>query len=169
MAQNSQDSRQDLPQLVDYPHLPEAIIETIQLPLLVLDEAFVVVRTNNAFCSHFRVSLEGTVGQPLEDLGNGQWKIAELRHMLEETIPRHGHIEDYRIEHEFPSLGRRAILLNARRINGNPERPDLYPLQRWMSRIKSVRFTSWRGSANTRKSSSIRSGKRSLCWIGISG
>ena len=125
MVQISEASNQGLPLFVDHRHLAEAIIETIQLPLLVLDDAFVVVRANHAFCSHFRVSSEETLGQPLEDVGNGQWKIEDLRHLLEEIIPRHGHIEDYRIEHEFPSLGRRAMLLNTRRINGNAERPDL--------------------------------------------
>ncbi len=125
MAQNPKDPIQVLSQLVDYTHLAEGIIETIQLPLLVLDDAFVVVLTNHAFCSHFQVSAEKTVGQPLEALGNGQWKFAELRHMLEEIIPRHGHIENYRIEHDFPPLGRRAMLLNARRITGDAERPDL--------------------------------------------
>lgn len=125
MVQNPKGSIRGVPQIAEYLHLPEAIIETVQLPLLVLDDAFVVVRTNPAFCRHFQVRSEETVGRPLEGLGNGQWNIAELQRLLEEIIPRHGHVEDYRIEHEFPSLGRRVMLLNAHRIDGMAERPDL--------------------------------------------
>ena len=47
---------------------------------------------------------------------NGQWDIPALRHLLEKIIPEHTTVEAYEVEHRFPVLGPRVMLLNARRI-----------------------------------------------------
>jgi hypothetical protein len=58
-------------------------------------------------------------------LGNNQWDIPELRRLLEEIIPENAEIRDYPVRHEFPSIGERTMLLNARRIDREEGRPDL--------------------------------------------
>jgi hypothetical protein len=54
----------------------------------------------------------------LYDLGNGQWDIPKLRQLLEEILPRNSTFNDFVVEHEFPRIGRKRMLLNARRILG---------------------------------------------------
>jgi two-component sensor histidine kinase len=50
------------------------------------------------------------------ELGAGQWNIPGLRTLLEDIIPKRRTVEAYEVEHEFPSIGRRVMLLNARRV-----------------------------------------------------
>jgi signal transduction histidine kinase len=59
-----------------------------------------------------------TIGQYVYDLGNGQWGIPNLRTLLEEILPRDQIFRDFEIDHDFPLLGRRIMLLNARKLSG---------------------------------------------------
>ena len=84
--------------------------------LLVLDEGFRVISANGAFYRRFRVWPEETVGRPLFALGDGQWDTPRLRELLEKILPRHQSFDDFRVEHVFPGVGRRTMLLNARQV-----------------------------------------------------
>jgi len=96
--------------------LEQAIVDTVREPLLVLDEELRVVIASRSFYTAFKVNREETEGRLLFELGSGQWNIPGLRKLLEDIIPRHTTIEKYEVEHEFPSIGRRTMLLNARKI-----------------------------------------------------
>lgn len=96
--------------------LEQAIVDTVRDPLLVLDEELRVVTASRSYYSAFRVNPTETEGRLLFELGNRQWDIPELRKLLVDIIPRHTTIEKYEVEHEFPSIGRRTMLLNARKI-----------------------------------------------------
>lgn len=96
--------------------LAEGIVNTITEPLLVLDGALQVVSAIRSFFSHFRVTPDETVGRKIYDLGNGQWNIPSLRDLLENILPHDQVMENYRVEHDFPGLGPRRMVLNARRI-----------------------------------------------------
>jgi two-component sensor histidine kinase len=96
--------------------LEEAIVDTVREPLIVLDAALRVVVASRSFYRAFHVTREETVGRSLWELGNGQWNIPSLRKLLAEIIPRHTTIEAYEVAHEFPMIGRRAMLLNARTV-----------------------------------------------------
>ena len=96
--------------------LEEAIVDTVREPLIVLDEALRVVVASRSFYQTFQVARRQTEGRPLYELGNGQWNIPSLRRLLEEIIPDHTTIEKYEVEHDFPAIGRRSMLLNARRV-----------------------------------------------------
>jgi hypothetical protein len=50
------------------------------------------------------------------ELGNGQWNETKLRILLEDILPKNTHFEDFKVEHEFPTIGRKIMILNARRI-----------------------------------------------------
>jgi two-component sensor histidine kinase/PAS domain-containing protein len=102
--------------LVGNGELAAAIVATITQPLLVLDGALRIELANRAFLERFEVSPEETVGRQLYDLGNGQWDVPELRHLLEEVLSRRQAVKDYRIEHEFERIGRKIMLLNANPI-----------------------------------------------------
>jgi nitrogen-specific signal transduction histidine kinase len=125
MARHPTDDNGILPGLNEYPDLSEAIIETVQLPLLVLNSGMRLVRANSAFFSHFKVTSEDTVGRTLTELGNGQWHISELFQLLDNVLTQDEPVTNYRVEHEFPTLGPRVMYVNARRIVAKGPRPDL--------------------------------------------
>jgi diguanylate cyclase (GGDEF)-like protein/PAS domain S-box-containing protein len=93
----------------------ENIIDTIREPLLVLDSDLRVILANRSFSKVFKVTLEETTGQYIYDLGNKQWDIPKLRNLLEDILPRNTKFNDFEVEHEFPTIGRKIMLLNARK------------------------------------------------------
>lgn len=103
----------------DLESLADAVIETVDLPILVLDGDMRVQRANSAFYSQFRVDPEETLGRLVYQLGNGQWDIPELRVLLQEILPRDRVVRNYRVAHEFELIGRRIMELNARCIAGD--------------------------------------------------
>jgi len=84
--------------------LGSAIVNTIRLPLLVLNGEMRVIALSPSFSQTFKVLPEETIGRLLFDLGNGQWDISALRHLLEDVIPRHITMEAFEVEHEFPEM-----------------------------------------------------------------
>jgi two-component system CheB/CheR fusion protein len=94
----------------------EAIVETIREPLLVLDAGLHIKSANKAFYQTFMVTPEETLDSSIFDLGNGQWNITQLRIFLEEILPNNILFEDFIVDHEFPSIGHKKMLVNARRI-----------------------------------------------------
>ena len=96
--------------------LAEAIVDAIREPLLVLDPDLRVIAASRSFYRTFAVTPRKTEGQLVFDLGEGQWNIPGLRALLEDIIPKRRTVEAYEVEHEFPSIGRRVMLLNARRV-----------------------------------------------------
>jgi two-component sensor histidine kinase len=94
----------------------QAIVDTVSDPLLVLDASLCVQAANRAFFATFGVDSYETIGQPLYQLGNGQWDIPGLRHLLEDIIPKSSAVINYEVEHDFPGLGPRTMLLTARAL-----------------------------------------------------
>lgn len=92
------------------------IIATLREPFLVLDRDLRVQTANAAFYRSFRVSREETEGRFLHELGDGQWDIPSLRALLADVIPGDRPVHDFLVEHTFPALGPRAMLVNARRF-----------------------------------------------------
>ena len=103
----------------------EAIVETVRDPLLVLGGDLRVRSANPAFYRLFQTVAADAEGQRVYDLGGGRWNIPDLRRLLEEMIPEQGQISGYEVELAVPGLGRRCLLLNARRIHGDAYRPEL--------------------------------------------
>jgi PAS domain S-box-containing protein len=96
--------------------LAQAIVDTIRDPLLVLDQHLRVVSANRAFHQTFRMTRQDIQGRPVYRLGDGQWDIPELRLLLEDVAPQHAVMEAYEVERDFPAIGRRTMLLNAREV-----------------------------------------------------
>ncbi len=93
-----------------------SIVETIRESLVVMDKHYRVLSANKHFLNTFKVSINETKGKLLYDLGNGQWNIPELKKMMEEILPTNNPVLDYEVEHEFPHIGKKLMLLNAHRI-----------------------------------------------------
>jgi PAS domain S-box-containing protein len=94
----------------------ESIVETVREPLVVLDTDLRIISVNHSFYQTFKVKPEETEGKLIYDLGNRQWNISKLRVLLEEIIPRETQFQNFQVDHEFPTIGRRIMLLNARQI-----------------------------------------------------
>jgi PAS domain S-box-containing protein len=96
--------------------IPLDVVETIREGLLVLEPDLTIRFANRSFCQTFQVAPEDTVGRKLYELGNGQWDIPKLRTALETIISGRTTIEAFEVDQFFPSIGRRIMLLNARKI-----------------------------------------------------
>ncbi len=107
---------QSIRDLDDASALAQAIVDTIRDPLLVLDQNLRVVAANRAFYQTFKLNRQDIHGRPIYGLGNGQWDIPELRLLLGDVGPRHAAMEAYEVEWDFPIIGRRTMLLNAREV-----------------------------------------------------
>ena len=92
------------------------IVDTVREPLLILDTTLRVRSGNRAFYQTFQVSLEETENRLIYELGNGQWDIPDLRTLLEDIVPKSSVFNDFELEHDFPAIGRRVMLLNARKL-----------------------------------------------------
>src|ERR1700726_3287096 len=92
------------------------IVDTVREPLLILDTTLRVRSANRAFYQAFHVSSEETEDRLIYELGNGQWDIPDLRTLLEEIVPKSSVFDDFELEHTFPIIGRRVMLLNARKL-----------------------------------------------------
>ena len=98
-------------------NLAEGIVETVGDPLVALDGSLRVVAANTAFYRLFQTVADATVGQSFYDLGNGQWNIPELRELLEKILPQNGKVDNFIVEHEFPQIGLKKMMINALRIH----------------------------------------------------
>jgi two-component sensor histidine kinase len=96
--------------------LAQAIVDTVREPLLVLDEELRVVVASRSFYQKFHLDTERTQGQLLGALGDGQWNIPALRALLERIGPDKAVLENYELQLDFPQLGQRIFLANARRV-----------------------------------------------------
>ncbi|HUT52799.1 MAG TPA: PAS domain-containing sensor histidine kinase [bacterium] len=94
----------------------ESIINTVREPLIALDQDLRVVSVSRSFYDVFKVKPEETVGQLIYDLGNKQWDIPKLRELLETILPQKTTFDNYEVEHDFSTIGRRIMLLDARQI-----------------------------------------------------
>jgi two-component system CheB/CheR fusion protein len=103
----------------------QSIVDTIREPLLVLNGNFEVVSASRAFYAMFKVTPEVTLGKVLYELGNRQWDIPGLHDLLEHVLPENQSFDNFRVEHHFPGIGKRTMLLNARQIIGRESAPHL--------------------------------------------
>ncbi len=92
------------------------IVDTVREPLLMLDTTLRVRSANRAFYQTFQVSSEETENRLIYELGNGQWDIPALRTLLDDVIPTSSVFNDFELEHTFPIIGRRVMLLNGRKL-----------------------------------------------------
>jgi two-component system, chemotaxis family, CheB/CheR fusion protein len=101
----------------------EAILRTTRDPLVVLHADLKVDSANEAFYKTFQVTPDVTEGRLIYDLGNRQWDIPRLRQLLEEVIPLNNPFDDFEVTREFQTIGKRTMLLNARRLENSEGDP----------------------------------------------
>ncbi len=103
----------------------ESIVQTVRDAILVLSPDLRVKWANRSFYKTFQVGPRETEGEFIFDLGNGQWNIPKLKTLLEQILPGSSECPDFEVEHDFLSIGRRTMRLNARRLRGESPSSDM--------------------------------------------
>jgi PAS domain S-box-containing protein len=97
--------------------LTQSIVDTIRDPLVVLEDDMTVVTASKAFLTIFGIADADVRGRSIADLGQHQWDVPALRHLMEQVLPQNKPIEAFEIEDDFPGLGKRVFSLNARKVS----------------------------------------------------
>ncbi|HSN47283.1 MAG TPA: response regulator, partial [Flavobacterium sp.] len=116
LTTSNQELHVRIQQVEELSNYNEAIFLTVHEPVVVLDKHIRVKTANKAFYKEFHVTEEEVVGKSLYKLGNNQWNIKGLRELLEEIVPKNNSFYDFEVEHTFPVIGTKTMLLNAHRI-----------------------------------------------------
>jgi nitrogen-specific signal transduction histidine kinase len=91
-------------------------VDIMRESVLILDKNFNVMAANESFYKTFQVGPNNTEGVNIYNLGSGQWNIPSLKKLLEDILPKKTFFKGFQVAQEFPSLGRRVMILNARQI-----------------------------------------------------
>lgn len=105
----------------------KTVVDIVREPILVLDKDLNVLKANEPFYRMFQVELKDTEGTLVYNLGNGQWDIPALRKLLENILPKNTFFKDFEVIHEFPFIGQKSMILNARQIHSNNGNSSLLP------------------------------------------
>jgi two-component sensor histidine kinase len=96
--------------------LASAIVDTVREPLVVLDRDLRVIVASRSFYLTFEIDREATQGRRIYEIDGGVWDVPELRLLLDRIVPEHGVMEGFEVERDFPRIGHRSMLLNARKV-----------------------------------------------------
>ena len=105
--------------------LAEAVVEVIREPILVLDAKLRVKSANRSFFRFFGTQEQNTINKAIYELGDGQWNVPTLRSLLEDVLPKRTTVEDFKVEHDFPTIGKKTLLLNACRLKADHDDDEL--------------------------------------------
>lgn len=106
----------------------KTIIDILREPGVILDAHSTVLVANDAFYTLFQIKPKDTVGKSFYALGNGQWDIPALRNLLEDSLPKDTFLKGFEVEHNFPIIGKRTMILNARHIHSRDNTTsELFP------------------------------------------
>jgi len=97
------------------------VIDVIREPVLILNKDLRVMTANESFYRMFQVEPKDTEDKIVYELGNGQWNIPSLRKLLEDILPKNTFFKGFEVTHEFPFIGRKVMILNARQIHPKKE------------------------------------------------
>jgi two-component system CheB/CheR fusion protein len=126
---NISSAKKSIARLEDTSAYTEAIVETVREPMLVLDGELCVQKANRAFYKMFGVDPRATEQRIIYKLGQGEWDIPELRRLLGRILPDRSHFENFELTREFPEIGKRTMLLNARQLENEGEKLILLAME----------------------------------------
>jgi hypothetical protein len=92
------------------------VIDTSHEPFMILDERLRVLSANTTFYRFFKVQKLDTENRSFFSIGDGQWNIPALCKLLEKVVPNDTFFDNYEVEQVFPQIGRKILLMNARRV-----------------------------------------------------
>lgn len=95
----------------------KTVVDIVREPVLILDKDLHVMVANESFYQTFQVDPKDTEKKLVYDLGDGQWNIPALRKLLDDILPKNTFFKGFEVIHEFPAIGRKVMILNARQIH----------------------------------------------------
>ncbi len=101
------------------------VVDVVREPILILDKDLRVMAANGPFYRAFQVEHRDTEGKIVYELGNGQWDIPALKKLLEDILPKNTFFNGFEVAHEFPIIGKKVMILNARRIYSKSASDDI--------------------------------------------
>jgi PAS domain-containing protein len=105
----------------------KTVVDVVREPILILDRNLRVMTANDAFYRTFQVEPAETENEVVYKLGNGQWDIPALRKLLEDILPSNTFFKGFEVDHAFPVIGRKIMILNAREIHFKEEDSTVIP------------------------------------------
>jgi PAS domain S-box-containing protein len=109
--------------LAETKEFSERIVETVREPLVVLDTELRIISVNRAFSAFFKKTAALVKDRPIEVILHLWWSGNRLRQVLERVLIKREPLENFELEVEPPGLGKRILLLNARRLYQRPNLP----------------------------------------------
>ena len=116
LVTSNQEMNARIQQIEELNNYHQIILDTVHEPMLILDKHIRIISANKSFCKTFHVTEKESIGLSLYKLGNNQWNILRLRELIEDIISKNIHFHDFEVEHTFPVIGQKTMLLNAHRI-----------------------------------------------------
>ncbi len=105
----------------------KTVVDVMREPFLILDKDLRIMAANESFYQTFQVEEKDTEKKIVYELGNGQWDIPALRRLLEDILPKNTFFKGFEVIHEFPLIGRKVMILNARRIYKENTTSEVFP------------------------------------------
>lgn len=99
----------------------KTVVDVVREPVLILDKDLHVMAANESFYRTFQVEAKDTEKRMVYKLGNGQWDIPALRKLLEDILPKNTFFKGFEVTHDFPVIGRKVMILNARQIHSKED------------------------------------------------
>lgn len=94
----------------------EAIVNTVREPLVILNKDLQVITANNAFYQTFELLPEKLENRPFYELGGGELNIPKFKKLLQRVLTKGTSFENFEIEYHVPKIGKRVLMLNARKF-----------------------------------------------------
>ncbi len=106
----------------------KTVVDIVREPILILDDKLRVIAANENFYRNFQVEARDTEKKNVYELGNGQWNIPVLKKLLEEILPKNTFFKGFEVNHDFPFIGHKIMILNARQIHFSENfKTELFP------------------------------------------
>lgn len=105
----------------------KTVVDTVREPFLILDKDLCVMAANESFYKVFQVSEKDTENKLVYELGNRQWDIPQLQKLLEDILPQNTFFKGFEVSHDFPIIGKKVMILNARRVYPDPNHKFSFP------------------------------------------
>lgn len=105
----------------------KTVVDTVREPFLILDKNLCVMAANESFYKVFQVTEKDTEGKLVYELGNRQWDIPQLQKLLEDILPQNTFFKGFEVTHDFPVIGKKVMILNARRVYPDPKHKYSFP------------------------------------------
>jgi two-component system, chemotaxis family, CheB/CheR fusion protein len=92
------------------------ILESVREPTVILDLGLRVNMMNQAFERVFGMSRAEVQGRFLNDYASGRWESRSLRRLLEEELPKRGHVQDFLLDAGVSTDSKTRLVASARRV-----------------------------------------------------